>query len=80
MENNQNKKKIHRVVVDRKICIGAVTCAVVAPDAFYMDSENIAVVKENAHKLDDSHLLMAAQSCPVGAILLYDDNGRQIFP
>lgn len=73
-------KKVHSVKVDRKKCIGAVTCTIVAPQAFEMDSEGIAVVKPGAENLDDNLLLMAAQSCPVLAIELYDSQGNQIFP
>lgn len=73
-------KKIHKVVVDRKACIGAATCVILAPKAFEMDDENIALVRESAHEVDDDTLLMAAQSCPTGAIILYDDAGKQIFP
>lgn len=73
-------KKIHKVVVDRKTCIGAATCIVVAPDGFELDKENIALVKPNAENIDDETLLMAAQSCPTGAIFLYDENNVQIFP
>ena len=79
-QNEQPKKKVHKVVVDRSACIGAVTCVVVAPKAFEMDSENIAVVKPKAEDLDDDVLFMAAQSCPTAAILLYDKDGNQIFP
>lgn len=80
MGKNKSKKKIHRVEVDRNACIGAVTCVVIAPDAFEMDEEDIAVVKPNAQTLSDDVLLMAAQSCPVAAIILYDAEGNQIFP
>lgn len=73
-------RKIHKLVVDRKTCIGAATCVVIAPDAFEMDNENIAVVKAAALNVDDDTLLMAAQSCPTGAIILFDEAGNQIFP
>lgn len=73
-------RKIHKVVVDRKACIGAATCVIVAPQAFDMDEENIAVVLETAKEVDDSTLLMAAQSCPTAAILLLDADNNQIFP
>ena len=74
------KRKIHKVFIDRKACIGAATCIIVAPDAFELDSENVAIVRSNAMNLDDDTLLMAAQSCPTSAIILYDNNGKQIFP
>lgn len=73
-------KKIAKIVVDRKLCISAGTCIVVAPEAFELDGEGIAVVKEGAKDLDDDTLLMAAQSCPTQAIFLFDENGDQIFP
>jgi len=72
--------KISKVVVDRKACIGAATCVVVNPKAFDLDSESIAVVKNGALQTGDELLLMAAQSCPVSAILLYDEGGKQIYP
>ena len=81
MENNEVKpKKIHKIYVDRKACIGVATCVVIAPDAFDLDDEGIAIIKEGAEKLDDSKHLMAAQSCPVLAIHLFDEEGNRIFP
>lgn len=80
MSEEIKKKKIHKVVVDRAACIGAATCIVVAPTAFKLDGENIAVPQPGAEQLDDDTLLMAAQSCPTSAIILYDENGEQIFP
>lgn len=80
MSENETKRKIHKVTVVRKACIGAATCIVVAPDAFELDDENIAVVKSGALELSDDMLLMAAQSCPTAAIILYDENDNQIFP
>jgi ferredoxin len=73
-------KKIVKIVVDRKACIGAATCIVVSPAAFDLDSENIAVIKPGAEALSDQELLMAAQACPTQAIFLYDAQGNQVFP
>lgn len=78
MENK--KRKIHKVHVDREGCISATTCIIIAPDAFELDEEGIAVVKRDALDVDDNTLLMAAQSCPTQAILLFDEDGNQIFP
>ena len=80
MSENETKRKVHKITVDRKACIGAATCIVVAPDAFELDDENIAIVKPEALDLNDDMLLMAAQSCPTAAIILYGENGNQIFP
>lgn len=71
--------KIRRIYVDRDACIAARSCAIVAPGVFQMDEEDLAyIVDPNA--ADDDTLMMAAQSCPVLAIHLYDEDGKRIFP
>jgi len=86
---------IAKVEVKRDICIGASPCVVAAPSVFELDAENKAViikkegekssdsseksVLEDAEISDDS-LMTAAQSCPVKAIFLYDEEGNQIYP
>lgn len=69
----------YTVEVIREACIGAGSCAVLAPNTIEMDDENIAVVvKQNADSDDD--ILSAAQSCPVNAIIVRDEAGKQIWP
>lgn len=72
-------KKIGKIFIDRDLCIGAASCIAVAPDVFDLDSENKAVVKDK-NAADDETLLLAAQSCPTKAIMLYDEEGNQIYP
>ncbi len=82
-----------KVVVDRNKCIGAAPCVAVAPSVFELDGEGKAIVLESAKNgadgdkiiikteaADDATLKMAAESCPVQAIILFDDDGKQIFP
>jgi len=86
---------IAKVEVKRDLCIGASPCVVAAASVFELDAENKAVilVKEGDKRsgpvdkslladdrIDDDTLLMAAQSCPVKAVFLYDEEGKQIFP
>jgi ferredoxin len=78
-EATRTQGKIRKIVVDRIKCIGARSCAAVAPGTFQMDGENLAYILD-PNSEDDDTVLMAAQSCPVLAILLYDENGKQIFP
>lgn len=73
------KKKIGKVFIDRDLCIGAASCIAVAPDVFELDSENKAIVKD-MRGADDETLLLAAQSCPTRAIIVYDEEGNQIYP
>jgi len=77
----QEKKplKIGKIVVDRNLCIGAASCIAVAPGVFELDSENKAVVY-NDKGADDETILLAAKSCPTQAILIFDEEGNQIFP
>ncbi|OGH64534.1 MAG: hypothetical protein A2821_04730 [Candidatus Magasanikbacteria bacterium RIFCSPHIGHO2_01_FULL_41_23] len=70
---------MRRIVIDRQACIGARSCVVVAPTVFQMDDGNLAFVTD-PDSTDEDTILMAAQSCPVLAIKLYDENGKQIFP
>lgn len=72
-------RKIGKIVVDRDLCIGAASCIAVAPGVFELDGENKAVVY-NDKGADDETILLAAKSCPTQAILLFDEEGNQIFP
>lgn len=72
--------KITKIKVDRDACIGAATCVVVNPQAFDLDNDSIAIVKDGALQTGDELLLMAAQACPVAAVILYDGEGNQVYP
>ena len=87
--------KIKKIIVDRNLCIGAASCVVVAGSVFELNGENKAVMKqkegiknsgpvekENLEDslIDDGTLILAAQSCPTRAIILYDEDGKQIYP
>lgn len=86
---------IKTLKVDRDLCIGAASCIAVYPDVFEIDPENKAVMKLkddgrtseqtevtmlDVASVDDDTLLLAAQSCPVAAIFLYDEEGTQVYP
>ncbi len=78
-QKNANRK-ITKIVVKREDCIGAATCIAVAPDAYELDDENIAVVKREWINHTDEEILLSAQACPTLAIYLYDEEGNQLFP
>lgn len=71
--------KIRRIVVDRVKCIGANSCVAVAPDVFQLDDENLAYVT-NPDSTDEDTIRLAAESCPVLAVLLFDAEAKQLFP
>ena len=68
-----------KIEVDRELCTSVATCIAIAPNTFELDDEGIAIIK-NAKGDDAKTILQAAQSCPVNAIRLYDDDGNQIHP
>ena len=71
--------KIRRIVIDRSACIGARSCVLVSEKIFAMDDQNLAyIVDPDAD--EDENLKLAAQSCPVLAIHLYDEMNKKIFP
>ncbi|MFA6552747.1 MAG: ferredoxin [Candidatus Paceibacterota bacterium] len=71
--------KIGKIVVDRDLCIGAASCIAVSGTTYELDNENKAVVI-GADSVDDATLIMSAESCPTKAILLFDKEGKQVFP
>ena len=78
-KEEQKKKRVARIEVDRDLCIGAATCLALAPDAFTLDDEGKAVVKKEALQYTDEELIAAAASCPTKAIFLYDEDGNHIM-
>ncbi len=68
-----------KVRVDRDLCTGMAYCVEVAPTVFELDDEMKARVLDPA-SVDDDTLIEAAKSCPLEAIILEDDQGRQIYP
>ena len=68
-----------KVRVDRDLCIGVGNCVAFAPSVFALDEENKAIVLDPA-SVDYDTLLTAAESCPQKAIIIEDDEGRQLYP
>jgi ferredoxin len=70
---------ISKIVVDRDLCIAAVSCIAVAAETWELDDESKVVVKD-ADSVDDATLIASAEACPTKAIFLYDTEGNQVFP
>jgi ferredoxin len=68
------------ILVDRELCYGFGDCVDSAPGVFELDDEDKSVVVDpNAQPRDD--IVMAAQDCPVDAIIITDTStGEQIYP
>ena len=68
-----------KVKVDRDTCVGVGNCVAFAPTVFKLDQENKAVVLD-VSSADEKTIMDAAESCPVQAIIIEDDNGNQVYP
>lgn len=65
--------------IDRTLCVGFGDCVEAAPDAFDLDEKDVAVFV-NPSAVPREKLLAACAVCPVDALLVFDDSGRQIVP
>lgn len=72
--------KIAKIEVDRELCIGVASCIGVAPEAYILDEESIALVQDEWKNLSDDVLFESAEVCPVNAIYLYDKDDAQLYP
>lgn len=68
-----------RLYIDRSLCVGFGDCVDVAPEAFQLDEENIAILVD-PDRVDRARLLKACDACPVDAITVWDENGEQVVP
>jgi ferredoxin len=68
-----------RVQIDRDICVGFGDCAAQAPDAFQLDGDGLAEFATPEQTPRDT-LLRACDACPVDAIFVWDQDGRQLVP
>lgn len=68
-----------RIRIDRTLCVGFGDCIDVAPEAFALDAEGIAVFRQ-AERVDRERLLSACDECPVDAISVWDERDVQVVP
>ncbi len=69
-----------KVRVERGSCIGTVACRNVAPDVFELDDQQVITFVSEPAEIDRDRLFEACQVCPVEALLLFDEEGEQVFP
>jgi ferredoxin len=80
-EPSATERVVHglRIVIDRDQCVGFGDCVKEAPEAFKLDDETIAVFT-SPEFVERERLLRACDVCPVDAITVWDESGRQIIP
>ncbi|MFQ5678667.1 MAG: ferredoxin [Gemmatimonadota bacterium] len=68
-----------RIRIDRTLCVGFGDCLTTAPEAFELDEEGMAVFRE-PEAVPRWRLLEACAACPVDALSVEDEDGKQILP
>lgn len=70
----------HCVEVDHSECVSSGACVLEAPEAFgYQEgSEALAIVLPGVASLSDERIVHVAGLCPVGAIHVFDEAGREV--
>ncbi len=69
----------YKIKVIRNLCIGAASCIAISPNIFKLDNENKAIILEGQDVPEN--ILMAAQSCPTKAIVIFDtETNTQVWP
>lgn len=64
--------------VDQQKCIGAASCTAIASNTYQLNEQQKAqVVTQEAD--GDEQKLMAAQSCPAGAIKILDRSSKKLI-
>jgi ferredoxin len=79
--SNLVERTVHglRVVIDRDQCVGFGDCVQEAPEGFKLDADTIAVFVE-PEAVERERLLRACDACPVDAITVWDESGKQVVP
>lgn len=67
------------VCIDRTLCVGFGDCVELAPVVFELDEENVAVFRITG-EISPESLIEACAACPVDAITVLTDGGRQVVP
>ncbi len=68
-----------RIRIDRTLCVAFENCAKEAPEAFRLDDSGVVTFVE-PERVERERLVRACDLCPVDAIAVWDETGRQIVP
>lgn len=68
-----------KVRIDRTLCVGFGECVAAAPGAFALDGDDL-VMFVNPETVGREALVTACDMCPVDALTVWDETGRQIVP
>lgn len=69
-----------RIKVINELCISAATCIIRAPETFDLDDDGIAYIKEGTTLDEAIDIIEGAKSCPTAAIIIENEDGKQLWP
>ncbi len=69
-----------KITIDRDMCIGSANCIRVADEVFELDTKKIVAFKEEIKEPERRMLIEACSVCPVNALIVTDEKGKQIVP
>ena len=74
-----------QIKVLRDVCVGTTACVDLAPEAYELDNQGIVKIKDGfdlkkATEEAKKKALEGAKACPVKALTVFDDAGKQIWP
>lgn len=65
----------YKIVVVESKCIAAASCVAIAPTLFKLNEKNLVeIIEGGSDELDN--IMLSAQSCPTGAIEIYEGESR----
>jgi ferredoxin len=81
VSESRNGRIVHgmRLCIDRSLCVGFGDCVDIAPEAFQLDDESLVILVD-PDRVDRARLLEACDACPVDAITVWGEDGRQLVP
>jgi ferredoxin len=68
------------VRIDRLLCVGFGDCIDDAPEAFALDDDGVVAFREGAAATERERMVRACDACPVDALTVLDEDGRQLAP
>lgn len=68
------------VRIDRLLCVGFGDCIDEAPESFELDDEGVVVFRAEPEAAGRQRIVSACASCPVDALTVLDEAGKQLAP
>lgn len=69
-----------KVKIDRVTCIASENCIGAAPELFELDEERICNFRKTDRDISKEKIIEACSVCPVNALYVYNEEGKQLVP